>query len=272
MTCTGHSAYLRLFWALARFGLLRELAFRGNFVVKMAVELIWLGILLAFYRIIFTKTHLVAEWSEWQYLFFVGCFYAVEGLMELLFLENCNSFADLVRTGDLDYYLLKPIDEQFLVTCKNIEWSTAPNCLLGFVVMITALYQQGVSVHFLNVGLFFAMLACGIAIAYSCLLILTSTSVWLMRNQSLYELWWLFTSLVRYPREIYMGNVWAVALGWFFWFVVPILLVVNVPARVMMKVFDPWTAVFMAVAAVVLLWVSRQFFRYSLRKYRSASS
>src|SRR5258707_14525377 len=70
--------YLRLFGAMARFGLLREMAFRGNFIVKMLVELLWLGILLAFYRIIFTKTALVADWSEWQYLFFVGCFYAVD--------------------------------------------------------------------------------------------------------------------------------------------------------------------------------------------------
>ncbi|CAN5169227.1 ABC-2 family transporter protein [soil metagenome] len=264
--------YLRLFWAMARFGLLRELAFRGNFLVKMSVELIWLGILLGFYRIIFTKTAVVAEWTEWQYLFFVGCFYAVEGLMETLFLENCNSFADLVRSGDLDFYLLKPIDEQFLITCRNIEWSTAPNCLLGFGVMVLSVYKQGIAVHPLTVLLFLAMLVCGIAIAYGCLVMLTSTSVWLMRNQSLYELWWLFTSLVRYPREIYNGNVWSAALGYFFWFVVPILLVVNVPSRVMMKVFDPWNAVFMAFAAVVLLFVSRQFFRFSLRKYRSASS
>ena len=116
------------------------------------------------------------------------------------------------------------------------------------------------------------MLFCGIAIAYSCLVILTSTSVWLMRNQSLYELWWLFTSLVRYPREIYMANAWASALGWFFWFIIPILLVVNVPSRVMMKVFNPWNAVYMVAAAAVLLFVSRLFFRYSLKKYRSASS
>ena len=58
---------------------------------------------------------------------------------------------------------------------------------------------------------------------------LTSTSVWLVRNQSLMEMWWLFTSLMRYPREIFAGP-WAAPLGWFFTFVLPVLLVVNVPA------------------------------------------
>ena len=31
----------------------RELAFRGNFLVKVSVEVLWLGILLAFYRTVF---------------------------------------------------------------------------------------------------------------------------------------------------------------------------------------------------------------------------
>ena len=42
--------YLRLLGHLARYTLNRELAFRGNFLVKVSVEVLWLGILLAFYR------------------------------------------------------------------------------------------------------------------------------------------------------------------------------------------------------------------------------
>lgn len=264
--------YIRLFLAMARFGLLREMAFRGNFVVKMTVEVLWLGILLAFYRVVFAKTQFIAEWKESEYLFFLGCFYAFEALMETLFLENCNAFAELVRTGDLDFYLLKPIDEQFLVTCRNIEWSTIPSLILGFVVMGLALREQGASVHPVTVVIFFVLLACSVAMAYSCLVFLTATSVWTTRNQSLYELWWLFTSLIRYPAEIYTKSGWAAPLGWLFWFIIPILMVVNVPARLMVKVLNPGTAIFMFVATAILLWASRKFFRFSLQKYRSASS
>src|SRR5260370_10141966 len=133
--------YLRLYIALGRYGLARELAFRGNFLVKLLVEILWLFILVAFYRTIFAKTSLVAGWSEPQYLFFLGCYFALEGLMETLFLENCNEFADLIRSGDLDFYLLKPMDEQFLVTCRNVDWSTGPNILMGPGLMGVLLYQ-----------------------------------------------------------------------------------------------------------------------------------
>ena len=70
--------------------------------------------------------------------------------------------------------------------------------------------------------------------AYGFLLILTSASIWLMRNQSLFEMWWLFTTLMRYPREIFQGK-WASPAGLFFSFAVPIMLVTNVPASVMVK-------------------------------------
>src|SRR5581483_766636 len=121
----GIGRYLRIWLALARYGLAREFAFRGNFLVKLSVEILWLFLLLAFYRTVFAKTSKVATWDETQYLFFVGCYFAMEGLVETLFMENCNEFAELIRTGDLDIYLLQPIDEQFLLSCRSIDWSTA---------------------------------------------------------------------------------------------------------------------------------------------------
>jgi ABC-2 type transport system permease protein len=262
--------YGRLLIAFGRYGLARELAFRGNFLVKVAVEILWLSILLAFYQIVYAKTSIVAGWSENEYLFFVGCFFAMEGLIETLFLENCNEFADLVRTGDLDFYLLKPIDEQFLVTCRKIDWSTAPNVLMGTAVMTISMGRMGWPVEPGRVVVFATMFLCGAAIAYSFLLLLTSLSIWFVRNQSLFEMWWLVTSLVRYPKEIYAGS-WK-TLGWIFTFVLPILLMVNVPAHTMVKVFDPSIIGFTLLATAVLLFSSRRFFHAALRRYRSASS
>ncbi len=45
--------YLRLLRSLALYTLSRELAFRGNFLVKVSVEVLWLGILVAFFRTVF---------------------------------------------------------------------------------------------------------------------------------------------------------------------------------------------------------------------------
>ncbi|MFO0841507.1 MAG: ABC-2 family transporter protein [Gemmataceae bacterium] len=192
---TGVMRYPRLFLAFARFGLASEMSFRVNFLVKL-LSSAWLGILLAFYEIIFGKTDTVADWDRTQYLFFVGCHYALGGVVETFFLENCTNFAELVRSGDLDLYLLKPIDEQFLITARHVDWSTFPNVLQGAGVMAYALWARGWEFDAGQVAAFILLFLCGAAMAYSFLLMLSATSVWLVRNQSLMEMWWLFSTLM----------------------------------------------------------------------------
>ncbi len=116
-----------------------------------------------------------------------------------------------------------------------------------------------------------ATFVCGVSIAYSFMVVLTSFSVWLVRNQSLMEMWWLFSSLARYPRDIFR-NTWAEPIGRFFTYVLPILLVVNVPASAMVKTLEPRWVVGIALATAATFWASRKFFQYALRSYRSASS
>ena len=85
------------------------------------------------------------------------------------------------------------------------------------------------------------------------------------------EMWWLFTTLMRYPRDIYYGR-WAGPFGMFFTFVVPVLVVVNVPAETMVKAFDRRVIAWTMVSALAMLVISRRFFRRALQSYRSASS
>jgi ABC-2 type transport system permease protein len=263
--------YLRLLGAFARFGLMSEMAFRANFLVKLFVEVLWLGLLLVFYHTVFRQTSSIAGWGQAEFLCFLGCYYALEGVIETFFLSNCAEFSELVRKGDLDFILLKPIDEQFLVSCRTIDWSTVPNILIGIGVALAGLAQlDGWSFNPLWLLLFLGLFACGVAMAYSFLLLLMSTAVWLVRNQSLMELWWLFTSLMRYPRDIFGGL--ALPLRFFFSFVVPVLLVVYVPAQTLLGALDPGFLAIMLAATAASLWVSRAVFRRALRSYRSASS
>ena len=263
--------YLRLLGSLSRYTLARELSLRGNFLVKVSVEVIWLGIIIAFYATVFTKTKTIAGWSENQFLFFVGCFFALNGLLETLFLDNCNEFAELVRTGDLDFLLLKPVDEQFLISCRRIDWAVSMNIPMGVIVMVLALVRMHWEFDPVRILVFLTTFGCGTMIAYSFMLMLTATSVWLVRNQSLMEMWWLFSSLARYPKEIFFGTNFQ-AVGFLFTFILPILLVANVPADAMVRTLNPAMVAYTIAATLAALVVSRWFFRFALRSYRSASS
>jgi ABC-2 type transport system permease protein len=120
---------------------------------------------------------------------------------------------------------------------------------------------------------------CGVLILYSLMIGLAASSVWLGRNQSLYNFWFYITNFSRYPMEIYDGPGRRGAIGrglrQFFSFVIPVLLAVNIPARLMAWPLDAnnWRlAAFTLLATVASLWLSRRVFYWALKSYRSASS
>jgi ABC-2 type transport system permease protein len=102
---------------------------------------------------------------------------------------------------------------------------------------------------------------------------LSATSIWLGRNQSLYDFWFYVTTFSRYPMEIYTGN-WLGSLLWAtFLFFIPVLVVINVPARVVARPLAQWwLAPYALLATLVCLLVSRWVFQRALVHYRSASS
>jgi ABC-2 type transport system permease protein len=114
----------------------------------------------------------------------------------------------------------------------------------------------------------------GVLVMYSLMIALAATSVWLGRNQSLYDFWFYITNFARYPLEIYRGPIgdW---LRWTLTFLIPVLVVVNVPARLMAKPLRAeyaWLAVFAVFATLAALAGSRWVFTRALASYRSASS
>jgi ABC-2 type transport system permease protein len=118
---------------------------------------------------------------------------------------------------------------------------------------------------------------CGVAILYSLMIALSATSIWLGRNQTLYDFWFYITNFSRYPMEIYSGQ-WGNPLRWTFTFLIPVLVVVNVPARLLAQPLRPRTsldwglALFALLATAASLCASRWVFKRALLSYRSASS
>jgi ABC-2 type transport system permease protein len=116
--------------------------------------------------------------------------------------------------------------------------------------------------------------AAGVVILYSLTIVLAAVSVWLGRNTSIYDFWFYITTFSRYPLEIYSGPIGnLLRIG--FTFVLPVLIVVNVPARMLAKPlraeYAP-LAVFAIAATIGSFMASRWVFQRALLSYRSASS
>ncbi|MEX0679202.1 MAG: ABC-2 family transporter protein [Pirellulales bacterium] len=272
-----HPSYWRVFLAFARNSLVRDMTFRSNFIIEGVTSVVWMAMNLGYYLLIFQFTNSIGEdtgWGQYEFFVFLATTLFINSIVQAFFMPNAEEFSELVRTGGLDFALLKPIDTQFLISLNKINWSSLANLLFALALLGYSLVHLPVLPGLVQVLLYPLYLACGVAILYSVMITLAATSVWLGRNQTLYDFWFYITNFSRYPMEIYRGTVGG-PLQWFFTFIIPVLIVVNVPARLMAKPLSAqsWPlALFGLVAAAGSLWVSRLIFTTAMKSYRSASS
>jgi len=264
----------------ARNSLVRDMTFRANFLIDCVSSLSWVFMQLGFYLLIFYQVGNGGQigdgtgWTKWPFFVFLATTLFINSLVQAFFMPNMSEFSELIRTGNLDFALLKPIDTQFLISLRKIEWSALANFVFAFALLCVALTKLDFRPDASQFAMYVVFIGCGVALFYSLMIALGSISVWLGRNESLYDFWFYITNFSRYPMEIYNGPI-GTPLRQVFTFLIPILLVVNVPARLLARPFEQqdWKLAGFAVAATaVSLLGSRKLFYKALGSYRSASS
>jgi ABC-2 type transport system permease protein len=280
------ASYLGVFLTFAKNSLVRNMMFRANFIIECLSSVTWTMMNLGFYLLIFQYTDSIGDrtgWGQWEFFAFLATTMLVNSLVQAFFMPNCEDISELIRTGGLDFALLKPIDTQFLISLEKIDWSSLANFAAGLVLLIVSLIhlttrpENPLVLTPLNLALYVFYVVCGVAILYSLMIALSATSIWLGQNRSLYDFWFYITNFSRYLMEIYSG-FWGDPLRIICTFVIPVLIVVNVPAQIIARPVAPsgqtvWPlALFALVATAGSLAASRWIFLASLRSYRSASS
>ena len=273
--------YRRVWLTFLRNSLVREMTFRGNFLITLLTRSFYFAANLVLFEIIYRSVPAIQDWNREEYFAFMATGMLINALVETFFMPNCANFSELIRTGNLDFTLLKPIDTQFLISFEKVEVAMLGQValaggLLGYSINELGLWHElfATGPGLLRVAAYLGLVGCGVAFFYSLMIVLASLSVWLGRNQGLYDFWFYVTIFARYPREIWNGSsMTAEVIQGTFTYALPILLVVTVPARVLVKALEHGPFVLLCiVAAVVGLVASRLIFLRSLRGYRSASS
>jgi ABC-2 type transport system permease protein len=269
--------YLSIFGTFARACLVRDLTFRANFMLECLTSLGWMSMNLAFYLLIFSFTPEIGRgtgWSREPFFAFVATGLIINSIVQAIFMPSAEELAEMVRTGGLDGVLVKPLDAQFLLSLQRVDFSSFANGLVGLGLLGWAITRFSDPPPIVAWLLYPLLVACGVAMLYALIIMLAAATILMGRNQSLYDFWFYITNFSRYPAEIYSGP-WGGPIRMVGTFVIPILLVVNVPARVIAQPLTgtAWGFVGAAVAAAVIsLVMSRVVFQRAIAKYRSASS
>jgi ABC-2 type transport system permease protein len=266
-----HSAlahYLSIYAMLWRNSIVREMGFKLNFLLWIIVELLWFGLQLAFFSVIYLHTDRIHDWSKWQVVMLIGTSHFIQQIFTAIFLTNMTELSELVRTGRLDFLLLLPVNTRFLVSLRKVDWGAFINAATALAVIAYAAVQLHFTPSVAQAAAYLALCFVGITIHYSLMFALASISFWAVRAQGIVWGYYNLFQIARLPDSAFRGVFRAV-----FTFALPMLLVSNLPVRVLVdKLASPWQLALLVGMALGCAVFSEAVWRISVRRYTSASS
>jgi ABC-2 type transport system permease protein len=260
--------YAAMYLALWKNSVAREMMFKTNFLLWILVEILWFGLQLSFIGVLYLHTDEIGTWTKWQVVLLVGGSHFIQQIFQAFFLINCTNLSELVRTGKLDFLLLLPVNTRFIVSLRQVDLGAFVNAATAVAVMAYAAAQLHLQPTLAQVVGFVLLSLAGIAIHYSLMFLLASISFWTVRAQGIVWGYYNLFNIARMPDEAFQGLFKAL-----FTFVVPMLLVSNVPVRVLAdKASNPSGLLILVSMSVICFALSEWGWKASVRRYTSASS
>jgi len=262
--------YFEIYGIMLRNSVIREMNFKANFLLWMAVEFLWFLGQILFIEVLFQYVDRIGDWTKWEVVLLMGTHQLIGQIFQAFFYLNIANLPELVRTGRLDFMLLLPVDSQFAVSSRQFGMDNAVNALVGVAIVVFALAKMHVTPGPLQVAMYIPAVAMGVAVHYSVMFFMTTLSFWIVRAQGLVYGYYNLFSIARYPDSIFGRGVFRFVFSW----IVPVIVVANIPARLLGRIFEaplPLLA-HLAGAAALSVGLSRAFWHFALRRYSSASS
>lgn len=259
--------YLRLYAKFLEFSFSRGFEFRFDFFVRIVMDIVYYTVNILFYKVLFTHTNLLAGWSEGQALIFVAGYLLVDAVIMAVFADNLFFLPNLIQSGDLDYYLVRPVSSLFFVSVRSFSASSSVNVLIALSFLAWALGHGSSEVHFSRLPLFLLLLMNGAFLHYIISMFLNTLVFWTHSGRGLLGVAWSLGKFMERPHKIFTGKLRLVLLS-----LLPYGLMASVPADYLFGGASAWTVAYIFVWSAIVFALMTACWRKGLRSYSSASS
>lgn len=259
--------YLLLLWTSLRASLATAMAYRLDFLVSGAVSLWWMVWALVPLLVVYSSRDGVAGWSFPEAMLVLAWFTALRGLLEGLISPSLQRLVEGIRTGTLDFILLKPADSQFLVSTSQFSPYKVFDVAAAVAMAVWAFSRLGHGPSAADVGVSMLLLVAAATVLYSIFILVGCAAFYVVRLDNLAYLFGSIFDAARWPLQVFRG-AWKLV----FTFVIPLGVMTTYPAMALLGRLDSRTALAAIGGAIAFAVVSRVTWRRAIGAYTSASS
>lgn len=213
-----------------------------------------------------SQTKFLAGYSVNQVLLFFLTFNLIDVLAQTFF-RGAYRFRARIVDGSFDYYLIKPVSPLFRSLLTNTDVMDLLTLIplagmTGFII-----WHAQSSITFFSLLVYLVLVVNGFLIALACHIMLVALCI---ITYEIDNTLWIYRDLValgRVPIDIYKEPIRSVLT-----FVIPIAVMVSFPTKALFGLLSVEGMVVSVVVSAGMLAFAAWLWRYSLRRYASASS
>lgn len=259
--------YFRIYFELMRLNAAVITAYRGNFINSVLVSLGWSLFSFISIMLLTSKSTAIFGWSKEELLILTGVYSIIIGLFHVLFSRNLEQVSRIVHRGQLDSFLLKPIDAQFLLSLTRFNYSSIPRVIMAILIVGLLIWQQHINIHFYQIMLFFVFGISSLIFLYSIWFLILSITVVYSQLSNLSDLLSHINDSAKYPVEMYSELRYYITI-----FLVPIAMIVSLPTKILLLRASLFELISLVLLTISIFMLSRLSFKFALRFYASVNS
>lgn len=242
------------------------LAYRTSFINGIISSLGWGVFQIIWITLLTNKAKTVFGWRQDEMIFLAMGYIVSLGIFHFFFSRNFDAFSRIIDRGEFDSLLLKPLDVQFSISTSILSYPNAVRTFVGLGLMIWWAIIHHYQIGFVEILNFSFLIGVGVMLMYAIWFIFITSLIWYPNLNNMVDFLYTINGLARYPSE--MLRMSGKLILYFF---IPLSLVVATPIRSMLQK-SLWPDGFLLVSICsILLFISRMFWKHSLKYYTSAS-
>jgi ABC-2 type transport system permease protein len=259
--------YFRLLLTELRISLALAAQYRADFLLQGVMALFWLGWNLVPLLVVFRARPAIAGWSYPEALIVIGWFTLLKSLLDSAISPSLTAVVQHIRTGTLDFVLLKPADAQFLVSTVRFEVWPLLQAGGGLALVAWSLARLGRVPSALQLAAAAGLLGAASLVLYSIWILVVSAAFWVVRLDNLAYLFNAIFDAARWPKSVFRGVARII-----FTFIIPLAMMTTYPAEALLGRLAVRTALGAVVGALLMAALARLVWTRAIGHYTSASS
>jgi len=258
---------LKLWLTLFKNCLSRDMEFRLHYALQVMVDIVWCAVQIGFFEIMFMYTPAFAGLSKSEAYLFLGTLFIVDSLNMTLIASNFWHFPKYVNTGEMDFFLLKPVSPLFLSYFRYVNTASLVNVAVSIIV-----FGIGLSIHEQSIGAvqwlgWFIGIICGSLVLFSLEAIVGSMSFFFVNASGVQSIFYALYQIAMRPDGIYNSVFRRLFITIF-----PLSLIASIPSSLLYSDASYERFLIMIVITTITVFSAIKFFSYALKRYDGASS